>query len=240
MGRARGRRARGRCEPLPPERKGGRRLGLAFLAILVVLAVLAGLAGRWAIQQVDPARAARRPGELHGQRGRHRRQRRRPACRRPGIITNARVFRWYVERKGGLELKPGYYALQPIDDMGNIVAALRTSPTQTFTKVTFPEGYAVARMGARLEKTVPRLDGGRLRRRGDRAVRSAASSRRASTTSRACSSPTRTRSAAARPRRRSSPASSQQMTRVADSVGIQKLPEPRRSYAVRGARSWPR
>ena len=44
-------------EPLPPERKGGRRLGLAFLAILVVLAVLAGLAGRWAIQQVAP------PGE---------------------------------------------------------------------------------------------------------------------------------------------------------------------------------
>ncbi len=44
-----------------------------------------------------------------------------------------------------------------MDDMGNIVAALRTSPTQTFTNVTFPEGYAVARMGARLEKTVPRL-----------------------------------------------------------------------------------
>ena len=44
-----------------------------------------------------------------------------------------------------------------MDDMGNIVAALRTSPAQTFTNVTFPEGYAVARMGARLEKTVPRL-----------------------------------------------------------------------------------
>ncbi len=35
--------------------------------------------------------------------------------------------------------------------------ALRTSPEQTFTNVTFPEGYAVARMGARLETTVPRL-----------------------------------------------------------------------------------
>ena len=74
-----------------------------------------------------------------------------------GIITNARVFGWYVQRKGGLDLKPGYFALRPMDDMGNIVAALRTSPTQTFTNVTFPEGYAVARMGARLEKTVPRL-----------------------------------------------------------------------------------
>ena len=44
-------------EPLPPERKGGRRLGLAFLAIVVVLCLLAGMAGRWAIKQVAP------PGE---------------------------------------------------------------------------------------------------------------------------------------------------------------------------------
>jgi UPF0755 protein len=41
--------------------------------------------------------------------------------------------------------------------MGNIVAVLRTSPAETFTNVTFPEGYAIARMGARLQKTVPRL-----------------------------------------------------------------------------------
>jgi UPF0755 protein len=143
-------------EPIPPERKGGRRLGLAALGIVVVLAVIAGIAGRWTIQQIAP------PGE--------------PGDRvnftvsegdsiatvadrlqQEGIITNARVFRWYVERKGGLELKPGYYTVRPRDDMGNIVAALRTSPEQTFTNVTFPEGYAVARMGARLQRDVPRL-----------------------------------------------------------------------------------
>jgi UPF0755 protein len=143
-------------EPLPPERKGGRRLGLAFLAILVVLAVLAGLAGRWAIQQVappgspgDPVNFTVNVGDTVDSVG--------TRLQEAGIITNARVFGWYVQRKGGLELKPGYFALRPMDDMGNIVAALRTSPTQTFTNVTFPEGYAVARMGARLEKTVPRL-----------------------------------------------------------------------------------
>ena len=67
------------------------------------------------------------------------------------------MFLWYVRWKGGLELQPGYFALRPRDDLGNIVRALRTSPEQTFTNVTFPEGYAVARMGARLETTVPRL-----------------------------------------------------------------------------------
>jgi peptidoglycan lytic transglycosylase G len=143
-------------EPLPPERKGGRRLGLAFLAILVVLAVLAGLAGRWAIQQVappgspgDPVNFTVNVGDTVDSVG--------TRLQEAGIITNARVFGWYVQRKGGLELKPGYFALRPMDDLGNIVAALRTSPAQTFTNVTFPEGYAVSRMGARLEKTVPRL-----------------------------------------------------------------------------------
>ena len=47
--------------------------------------------------------------------------------------------------------------MRPRDDLGNIVAALRTSPEQTFTNVTFPEGYAVARMGSRLQRDVPRL-----------------------------------------------------------------------------------
>jgi len=143
-------------EPLPPERKGGRRLGLAFLAILVVLAVVAGMAGRWAIQQVappgdpgDPVNFTVNVGDTVDTVG--------TRLQDAGIITNARVFSWYVHRKGGLDLKPGYFALRPMDDMGNILAALRTSPAQTFTNVTFPEGYALARMGARLEKTVPRL-----------------------------------------------------------------------------------
>jgi UPF0755 protein len=143
-------------EPMPPERKSGRRLGLAALAILVVLAVIAGIAGRWTLQQIAP------PGEpgdrvnftvSEGDSVATVAER----LQLEGIITNARVFRWYVERKGGLELKPGYYTVRPRDDLGNIVAALRTSPEQTFTNVTFPEGYAVARMGARLQRDVPRL-----------------------------------------------------------------------------------
>jgi UPF0755 protein len=143
-------------EPLPPERKGGRRLGLALLAILAVLLVLAGLGGRWAIQQVAPPGTPGDPVNFTVNVG-DTVETVAARLQEAGIITNARVFGWYVKRKGGLELKPGYYALRPMDDMGNIVRALRTSPEQTYTNVTFPEGYAVARMGARLEKTVPQL-----------------------------------------------------------------------------------
>ena len=143
-------------EPLPPDRKGGRRLGLAFLAIVVVLFLLAGLAGRWAIQQVSPPGEPGDPVNFTVNEG-DTLETVATRLQDEGIITNARVFLWYVQWKGGLELQPGYFALRPMDDLGNIVRALRTSPEQTFTNVTFPEGYAVARMGARLETTVPRL-----------------------------------------------------------------------------------
>lgn len=74
-----------------------------------------------------------------------------------GVITNARVFRWYVSRKGGIEFVPGYYQLMPRDHMGNVMAGLNTPPAQTFTKVTFPEGYTLAQIAARLEEKVPRI-----------------------------------------------------------------------------------
>lgn len=74
-----------------------------------------------------------------------------------GLITNARVFRWYVERQGGLELTEGYYLLRPRDHMGNLMAVLSTPPEQTYTSVTFPEGFTLTRMGNRLVERMPRL-----------------------------------------------------------------------------------
>jgi UPF0755 protein len=143
-------------EPLPPERKGGRRLGLALLGLLVVMALLAGMAGRWTLQQVappgepgDPVNFTVNEGDTLSMVA--------DRLQTEGIITNARVFTTYIKYKGGLDLQPGYFTLRPRDDMGNIVKSLRTPPTQTFTNVTFPEGYAVARMGARLERDAPRL-----------------------------------------------------------------------------------
>jgi len=69
------------------------------------------------------------------------------------------VFRWYVEQHGGLEIIPGYFRLRPDDHMGNIMRDLRTPPSETFTKVTFPEGFTYEQMAQRLSDKVPRLDG---------------------------------------------------------------------------------
>jgi UPF0755 protein len=74
-----------------------------------------------------------------------------------GLISDVGVFEWYVERNGGLEITPGYYEIRPDDHMGNVLGRLRTPPGQTYTKVTFPEGFTVAKMADRLDATVDRL-----------------------------------------------------------------------------------
>ena len=72
-----------------------------------------------------------------------------------GVITNARVFRYYVESKGGLMLTPGYYQLDPRDHMGNLMRVLNTPPAATYKRVTFPEGFTVERMGERVQRDLP-------------------------------------------------------------------------------------
>jgi UPF0755 protein len=67
-----------------------------------------------------------------------------------GIISNATLFRWYASTRGDISLVPGYYALKPGDNAGNIIEALSTPPAQTFVSVTFPEGMTIAQMGERL------------------------------------------------------------------------------------------
>lgn len=75
-----------------------------------------------------------------------------------GVITSARVFRWYVGRNGGIDFVPGYYQVMPRDHMGDIMGVLNTPPAQTFDNVTFPEGYTVEQVASRLAEKVPRLD----------------------------------------------------------------------------------
>ena len=74
-----------------------------------------------------------------------------------GLVSDAGVFEWYVEREGGLEITPGYFELRPNDHMGNVLGRLRTPPGQTYTRVTFPEGFTLERMADRLDSSVERL-----------------------------------------------------------------------------------
>jgi UPF0755 protein len=125
--------------------------------VLVVIAILvAGAVGWWYLGKINPEGA---PGDVQSftvnedddlasvsQR-----------LADDGLISDAGVFEWYVQREGGLELIPGYYEIRPNDHMGNVLGRLRTPPGQTYTKVTFPEGFTVTKMAERLQTSVDRL-----------------------------------------------------------------------------------
>ncbi|CAB4874341.1 unannotated protein [freshwater metagenome] len=124
-------------------------------AALTITAVLAGGAvGWWYIRQVNPSGEALTTSNftvndadtLDSVSAR---------LQTEGIITNARVFRYYVRHKGGIDLKPGYYELIARSHMGNIMRVLNTPPEATYRKITFPEGFTLAQMGKRVERDLP-------------------------------------------------------------------------------------
>jgi UPF0755 protein len=129
---------------------------IAF-ALVAMLIVVAGYVGWWYLGQVRP------DGETGGQvaftvletdtidslAAR---------LEAEGLVVDQSVFKWYVERKGGLEITPGFYTLPVNDHVGNVLSRLRTPPAQTYQRVTFPEGFTIEQMADRLAETMPRLD----------------------------------------------------------------------------------
>lgn len=137
-------------------------LVLAVLAGLGIVALLvAGAVGWWLIRQLNP------PGEAEtSQRFVVTEQDTLDTLADrladEGIIAHAGVFRWYTERQGGLEVEPGTYVLRAGEHVGNLLAVLRTPPSQTFTRVVFPEGFTIDQIGRRLEARLPDLDAARF------------------------------------------------------------------------------
>jgi UPF0755 protein len=127
------------------------------LAMLVMLGVVAGgVVGLWYTQQVNPKGDPGDPVTFTVD-ANDTLQTVAQRLEDAGLVSKAWMFEWYVERNGGLELLPGYFRLRPDDHMGNLMRTLSIPPSETFTKVTFPEGFTYTKMGFRLEQKVPRL-----------------------------------------------------------------------------------
>jgi UPF0755 protein len=141
-----------------PRRHHGWMRYVVYLAAIAVCTaiILRGLHGMWYLRQVNPEGDPSErinftvepadtldtlTGRLFAQ----------------GFIVNEEVFRDYVGDHGGLEVVPGYYELRTSDHMGNVLAALRTPPALTFSRVTFPEGFSMQRMAQRLNEVIPRF-----------------------------------------------------------------------------------
>ena len=132
---------------------------LVYFAGIVAIAslIVAGCFGMWYLRQVNPSGDAGTvevfkvlPTDTVDSISKRLQDR--------GLITNARVFRYYVDHNGGLVLTPGEYELRPRDHIGNLMRVLRTPPSLTYTNVTFPEGFTLQKMSQRLSQKLPRTD----------------------------------------------------------------------------------
>ena len=132
---------------------------LVYFAGIVAIAglIVAGCVGMWYLRQVNPSGDAGAvevfkvlPTDTVDSISKRLQDR--------GLITNARVFRYYVDHNGGLVLTPGDYELRPRDHIGNMMRVLSTPPSLTYTNVTFPEGFTLEKMSQRLSQKLPRTD----------------------------------------------------------------------------------
>jgi UPF0755 protein len=132
---------------------------ITYFAGIVAIAglIVAGCVGMWYLRQVNPSGDAGAvevfkvlPTDTVDSISKRLQDR--------GLITNARVFRYYVDHNGGLVLTPGDYELRPRDHIGNLMRVLSTPPSLTYTNVTFPEGFTLEKMSQRLSQKLPRTD----------------------------------------------------------------------------------
>ncbi|MET0145536.1 MAG: endolytic transglycosylase MltG [Ilumatobacteraceae bacterium] len=121
------------------------------MVVIIVLVLVAGAVGWWYVRQINPPGDAGDPQSFTVDPS-DSLQTLSQRLEDAGFVVDAGVFRWYVDHHGGLEITPGYYELQPSDHMGNVMARLSTPPSQTYTKVTFPEGFTVAQIAARIDR----------------------------------------------------------------------------------------
>ena len=119
--------------------------------VAVVAILLLGAGGMWYVRQVNPSGLGTVASSFTVNEG----DSLADVSKRlesEGLISIAWVFRFYVERHGGIDLQPGYYSIKAKDHMGNIMRVLSTPPSQTYQSVTFPEGFTISQIGERLEE----------------------------------------------------------------------------------------
>jgi UPF0755 protein len=143
-------------EPLPGQSRVVKWAVWAALAVVVVLVLVVGYVGWWYVQQADSGSG---PSQVVQFTVTERDSVDSVAARlvAAGLVKDADVFTWYVEQQGGLELIAGFYELRTNAHMGDVLAGLRTPPAETTQRITFPEGFTLEQIAARLAEEQPTL-----------------------------------------------------------------------------------
>jgi UPF0755 protein len=149
----------GEVEQLRSQTRAARLVGFAALALANLLIIGGGVYGWWYIRQANAPGDVGGPVEFVIAEGEDL-QVLSERLEDEGIVENASFFERYVADHGGLDVTPGYYRLPTGDHVGNVLARLRTPPEETFVEITFPEGFTLRQIGARLAAELPQFSVG--------------------------------------------------------------------------------
>jgi len=147
-------------EEVVNERRPESRTVIVALAVVMTVIVSFVIGGLWYLRQLNPPDSVDGVAQVATNFTVNQNDSLASVSRRleeEGFIVNSRVFQFYASRNGGVDLQPGYYLLTPRSHVGEIMKVLNTSPSATFTKVTFPEGFTVAKMAGRIEEKTSRI-----------------------------------------------------------------------------------
>jgi len=146
----------------PPPRKGPGRALTVLAALVAVAVLLLGVGAFWVKGKVDPSGA---PGPVvkvdiplgtstSGIAS---------LLEREDVITDARIFRFYLKVKGGGPFDAGLYELRRRSSMGEVVTALERGPAlPPAVNLTIPEGLVIDQVVERISR-VPHLSSDRFR-----------------------------------------------------------------------------
>jgi UPF0755 protein len=147
-------RPRRRNRRRPPDRRRRWPILLALALLLVVLAV--GLGAVWLQRHIDPPGDPGQQVSVEVPQGATTSD---VADLLAGadVVTDARIFRYYLRFRGGGPFQAGSYRLRQDSSMGDARDALEEGPRLAFTDVTVPEGRWVSDV-AEIVAEVPGFD----------------------------------------------------------------------------------
>ncbi len=132
------------------------RIAFGVAVVLIAAVIVGGWVGLWYLREVNP------PGQLGDARQfvvvqGDTLESVSTRLEEQGFITNAGVFEYYVKENGGLTFEAGSYTVHPNDHAGNVMRVLSTPPSETYIKITFPEGFTVEQMANRVAAQIPTM-----------------------------------------------------------------------------------
>jgi UPF0755 protein len=141
---------------LPPERGLLRRAAPVTAVVLVVLLVLAGAGAWWVSRQVNPPGAPGPAVTVVIPIGSSNAKIASVLVSR-GVVTDARVFQYYIKLRGAGPFKAGRYnGLHAPEDMSAVVDRLEKGPLPPVTvRLVIPEGLWLSEVRARILRAFP-------------------------------------------------------------------------------------